>query len=127
MRLKAGMSRTWFTACLTPLFGRILMKRDLQRFQNQVFDLLVIGGGVSGASIAWDAVLRGFSVALIERKDFGHATSAATSKLIHGGLRYLAQGDIPVVRESLRERRYLEMNMPHQVFPLPFLMGLRPK
>ncbi|HNE18782.1 MAG TPA: glycerol-3-phosphate dehydrogenase/oxidase [Turneriella sp.] len=98
------------------------MKRDLQRLQNQVFDILVLGGGVSGASIAWDAALRGFSVALIERKDFGHATSAATSKLIHGGLRYLAQGDIPVVRESLRERRYLEMNMAHQVFPLPFLM-----
>ncbi|MFZ5629846.1 MAG: FAD-dependent oxidoreductase [Spirochaetota bacterium] len=98
------------------------MKRDLQRLQNQVFDILVLGGGVSGASIAWDAVLRGFSVALIERADFGHATSAATSKLIHGGLRYLAQGDIPVVRESLRERRYLEMNMAHQVFPLPFLM-----
>ncbi len=98
------------------------MKRDLQRLQNQVFDILVLGGGVSGASIAWDAVLRGFSVALIERKDFGHATSAATSKLIHGGLRYLAQGDISVVRESLRERRYLEINMAHQVFPLPFLM-----
>lgn len=98
------------------------MKRDLQRLQNQVFDILVLGGGVSGASIAWDAALRGFSVALIERKDFGHATSAATSKLIHGGLRYLAQGDISVVRESLRERRYLEMNMAHQVFPLPFLM-----
>jgi glycerol-3-phosphate dehydrogenase len=92
------------------------MKRDLQRFQNQVFDVLVLGGGVSGASIAWDAVLRGLSVALIERADFGHATSASTSKLIHGGLRYLAQGDIPVVRESLRERRYLEINMPHQVF-----------
>jgi len=100
------------------------MKRDLKRLQNQVFDILVLGGGVSGASIAWDAVLRGFSVALIERKDFGHATSAATSKLIHGGLRYLAQGDIPVVRESLRERRYLEINMPHQVFPLPFLMPI---
>lgn len=98
------------------------MKRDLQRLQNQVFDILVLGGGVSGAAIAWDAVLRGFSVALIERKDFGHATSAATSKLIHGGLRYLARGDIPVVRESLRERRYLEINMPHQVFPLPFIM-----
>ncbi|MBS0618883.1 MAG: glycerol-3-phosphate dehydrogenase/oxidase [Spirochaetes bacterium] len=98
------------------------MKRDLQKFQNQVFDLLIIGGGVSGAVIAWDAILRGFSVALIERKDFGHATSAATSKLIHGGLRYLAQGDIPVVRESLRERRYLESNMPHQVFPMPFIM-----
>lgn len=98
------------------------MKRDLQRFQNQVFDVLVLGGGVSGASIAWDAVLRGFSVALIERADFGHATSASTSKLIHGGLRYLAQGDIPVVRESLKERRYLEGNMPHQVFPMPFVM-----
>ncbi|HRP68240.1 MAG TPA: glycerol-3-phosphate dehydrogenase/oxidase [Turneriella sp.] len=100
------------------------MKRDLQKFQNHTFDILIIGGGVSGASIAWDAALRGYSVALIERKDFGHATSAATSKLIHGGLRYLAQGDIPVVRESLRERRYLEMNMPHQVFPMPFLMPI---
>ncbi|MCX7633573.1 MAG: glycerol-3-phosphate dehydrogenase/oxidase, partial [Turneriella sp.] len=64
------------------------------------------------------------SVALIERKDFGHATSAATSKLIHGGLRYLAQGDISVVRESLRERRYLTNNLPHQVFPLPFLLPI---
>jgi len=100
------------------------MKRDLQKFQKRDFDILVIGGGVSGAAIAWDAVLRGFSVALIERKDFGHATSAATSKLIHGGLRYLAQGDIPVVRESLRERRYLEVNMPHQVFPLPFMLPI---
>ncbi|MBV6494783.1 MAG: Glycerol-3-phosphate dehydrogenase 2 [Turneriella sp.] len=96
----------------------------MQKFQNRTFDILVIGGGVSGASIAWDAALRGHSVALIERKDFGHATSAATSKLIHGGLRYLAQGDIPVVRESLRERRYLELNMPHQVFPMPFLMPI---
>lgn len=100
------------------------MKRELQRFQKRDFDILVIGGGVSGAAIAWDAVLRGFSVALIERKDFGHGTSAATSKLIHGGLRYLAQGDIPVVRESLKERRYLETNMPHQVFPLPFMLPI---
>ncbi len=100
------------------------MKRDLRQFENREFDLLILGGGVSGAAIAWDAVLRGHSVALIERKDFGHATSAATSKLIHGGLRYLAQGDIGVVRESLKERRYLEANMPHQVFPLPFMMPI---
>ena len=98
------------------------MKRELQRFQQQVFDVLVIGGGISGAAIAWDAVLRGHSVALIERKDFGHATSAATSKLIHGGLRYLAQGDIPVVRESLRERGILLKNAPHVVHKQAFIV-----
>ncbi|MCB1202524.1 MAG: FAD-dependent oxidoreductase, partial [Leptospiraceae bacterium] len=83
------------------------VKRDLNRFKNTEFDILIIGGGVSGASIAWDAALRGYKTALIERKDFGHGTSSSTSKLIHGGLRYLAQFDIPVVRESLQERRLL--------------------
>ena len=100
------------------------MKRDLNRFKNTEFDILIIGGGVSGASIAWDAALRGYKTALIERKDFGHGTSSSTSKLIHGGLRYLAQFDIPVVRESLQERRLLEKNMPHLAFPLPFLLPI---
>ncbi len=98
-----------------------LVKRSIANFQQGEFDLLIIGGGISGAAIAWEAILRGYRTALIEMKDFGHATSSATSKMIHGGLRYLAQGDIAVVRESLRERRYLEANLSAQAFPLPFL------
>ncbi|MCS6984085.1 MAG: glycerol-3-phosphate dehydrogenase/oxidase [Leptospiraceae bacterium] len=98
------------------------MHRDLRLLEKEVFDILIIGGGISGACIAHEAALRGLKVALIEKEDFGHATSAATSKLIHGGLRYLARLDFSVVRESLRERRYLEQILPHQAFPLPFLL-----
>ncbi len=68
-------------------------------------DVLVIGGGITGAAIAYEAASRGLDVALVERSDFGGATSAATGKLIHGGLRYLKQFDIRLVRESLAERR----------------------
>lgn len=100
------------------------MQRDINRLESTEFDLLVIGGGVSGGAIAWDAALRGHSTAIIEKKDWGHGTSAATSKLIHGGLRYLAQFDIRLVRESLRERRLLEQNAAHQAFPLPFLLPI---
>lgn len=97
------------------------MQRDIEALQNDVFDLIVIGGGVTGAAIAWDASLRGLKVALLEKKDFGHGTSSATSKMIHGGLRYLENFEFSVVRESLRERRLLEKNIPHLAFPLPFL------
>ncbi|MDH5719500.1 MAG: glycerol-3-phosphate dehydrogenase/oxidase [Spirochaetia bacterium] len=100
------------------------MIRDIGKLETANFDILIIGGGITGSAIAWDAALRGHKTALIEKKDFGHATSSATSKLIHGGLRYLAKFDLPVVRESLRERRLLEQNLPHQAFPLPFLMPL---
>lgn len=100
------------------------MRRDLSRFEEGTFDLFIIGGGISGAAIAWEATLRGYRVALAEKNDFGHATSSATSKMIHGGLRYLAQGDFRVVRESLRERRLLEQNLPSQAFPLPFLFPI---
>lgn len=100
------------------------MKRDIETLKNGKFDLIIIGGGVTGAAMAWDASLRGLKTALIEKNDFGHATSAATSKLIHGGLRYLQNFEFSVVRESLRERRLLEKNMPHLAFPLPFIMPL---
>lgn len=100
------------------------MQRDLKSLEREIFDILVIGGGISGACIAHEAALRGLKVALIEKQDFGHGTSAATSKLIHGGLRYLARLDFFVVRESLRERRYLEQILPHQAFPLPFLLPI---
>jgi len=87
-------------------------------FSKQRYDFVVIGGGISGAAVAYDAALRGFSVALIEREDFGSKTSAATSKLIHGGLRYLANFELSLVRESLRERRILENIAPNFVYPI---------
>ncbi|HEY3777567.1 MAG TPA: glycerol-3-phosphate dehydrogenase/oxidase [Rhizomicrobium sp.] len=98
------------------------MRRDLDRLANETFDLLVIGGGIAGAAIARDAALRGLSVALLERNDFAHATSAHNSKLIHGGLRYLRNFELGLVRESLRERRTWLRIAPHLVQPLPFLL-----
>jgi glycerol-3-phosphate dehydrogenase len=92
-----------------------------------VFDLLIVGGGVTGASIAWDASLRGLKVALVEKLDFSHATTSASSKLIHGGLRYLQNFELGLVRESLRERRLWEKNAPHMVAPLPFIVPTRGK
>lgn len=86
------------------------------------FDLLVIGGGINGAGVARDAAGRGLSVLLVERADLGSATSSASSKLIHGGLRYLELGDFKLVRESLREKQTLERLAPHLVRPLPFLV-----
>lgn len=98
------------------------MQRDLPAMSRTSFDLLVIGGGITGACIAWDASLRGLKVALVEKSDFGSATTAATSKLIHGGLRYLKNREFSLVRESLRERRILSRIAPHCVFPIPFLV-----
>ena len=98
------------------------MRRDLARLSDRAFDLLVIGGGISGACMAWDATLRGLSVALIEKSDFGGATSAASSKLIHGGIRYLQQGLLHKVRESIVERRHFLRIAPHLVHTVPFLV-----
>jgi len=100
------------------------MRRDLLRLANETFDLLIIGGGVTGACVARDAALRGLSVALIEKGDFASATSAHNSKLIHGGLRYLRNFELGLVRESLRERRIWQRIAPHLVQPLPFLVPL---
>lgn len=99
-----------------------VMTRDLEAMASRQHDLLIIGGGITGVCIARDAALRGLKVALVEKKDFSHGTSAASSKLIHGGLRYLAKGDIGLVRESLRERRIWENIAPHMVDPLPMIM-----
>ncbi|GAB23359.1 glycerol-3-phosphate dehydrogenase [Gordonia polyisoprenivorans NBRC 16320 = JCM 10675] len=85
-------------------------------------DVLVIGGGITGAAIAYEAASRGLDVALVERSDFGGATSAATGKLIHGGLRYLKQFDIRLVRESLAERRTLMSIAPNLVSPIPMVL-----
>jgi len=97
------------------------MKRFIEKYDGKEFDLVIIGGGITGAAVAYDAASRGLSVALIEMGDFGSATSSATSKLIHGGFRYLANGEIGLVRESLRERRTLENIAPNFVYPIPIM------
>ncbi len=97
------------------------MKRYTGTDGNDIFDMIVIGGGISGAAIAYEAATRGLKVALFEKGDFSEATSAASSKLIHGGLRYLANLEYGLVRESLRERRILENIAPNFVYPLPML------
>ncbi len=95
------------------------MVRDISGIVNKDYDLLVIGGGITGAAIAYEGSGRGLSVALFEKDDFGGATSAATSKMIHGGLRYLARLEIGIVRESLKERKVLCNIAPNFVHPVP--------
>ncbi len=98
------------------------MERFIEKYNNEQFDVVVIGGGITGASMAYEAATRGLKVALLEKNDFSWATSAATSKMIHGGLRYLVNGEIGLVRESLRERRVLENIAPNFVYPWPMMM-----
>src|SRR5262249_47045253 len=86
------------------------------------FDVIVIGGGIIGTGIARDAALRGLRVALVEREDFGAGTTSRSTRLIHGGLRYLEQGDFGLVRQDLRERELLLRNARHLVRALPFLV-----
>ena len=100
------------------------MQRALSRLSNKTFDVLIIGGGATGCFSARDCAMRGLSVALIEAKDFASATSAHNSKLAHGGLRYLRNLEISLVRESLGERRNLMRIAAHMVRPLPFLLPL---
>jgi glycerol-3-phosphate dehydrogenase len=98
------------------------MKRDLKAMSATDYDIVIVGGGITGASTAWDAALRGLKVALLEKDDFAHATTSGSSKLVHGGLRYLVNGEFRLVRESLRERRIWENVAPHMVHPLPFVL-----
>ncbi|MFY9399576.1 MAG: glycerol-3-phosphate dehydrogenase/oxidase [Desulfomonilia bacterium] len=98
------------------------MQRFIEHYSGGRFDVVVIGGGITGAAVAYDAASRGLSVALLEKNDFSSATSSATSKLIHGGLRYLANMEFSLVRESLRERKILEDIAPNFVYPIPMLM-----
>jgi glycerol-3-phosphate dehydrogenase len=92
----------------------------LKRFRAEQFDFLIIGGGITGAAAARDAVSRGLKVALVERSDFASGTSSASSKLIHGGLRYLENFELALVFEALAERALLLRTVPHLVRPLPF-------
>jgi glycerol-3-phosphate dehydrogenase len=97
-----------------------------ERLERETFDVLVVGGGVTGAGAALDAASRGLSVALVEKRDFGSGSSSRSSKLIHGGLRYLQHRDFGLVREALHERELLLTRLaPHLVRALPFLCPLR--
>jgi len=88
----------------------------------QEFDLAIIGGGATGLGVAVDAAVRGLKVVLLEAHDFAKGTSSRSTKLVHGGVRYLAQGHLPLVWEALRERQHLLSNAPHLVHPMPFVM-----
>ena len=101
--------------------------KSLARLRTDEFDIVVVGGGITGAGVALDAASRGFSVALLERDDFASGTSSKSSKLIHGGLRYLQQGDVRLVYEALRERKRLRRNAPHLVHVLPFMIPILTK
>jgi len=98
----------------------------LQELDGGDFDVVIIGGGITGVGCALDAVSRGLSVALVEQRDLGSGTSSRSSKLIHGGLRYLEQLDFKLVREALRERGMLRQSIaPHLVWPVPFIYPIR--
>ena len=92
---------------------------------EHVFDVAVIGGGITGAGVARDAALRGLSAALVEARDFASGTSSRSSKMIHGGLRYLAQGDLALVHEAASERKIVQAIAPHLAIETPFIIGAR--
>jgi glycerol-3-phosphate dehydrogenase len=98
------------------------MKRELSELTSTTYDLLIIGGGINGACAAWDASLRGLSVAIIDKGDFGAATSANSLKIIHGGLRYLQKLDIARMRVFIHERSTLARIAPHFIHPIPCLI-----
>lgn len=102
-------------------FSMAEVERNLRALADQKFDVVVVGGGIHGACIAWDAALRGLAVALIERGDFGQETSANSLKTVHGGLRYFQDADLGLVRTMIRERSTYLRIAPHLVHPLPCL------
>ncbi len=108
-------------AAASPLFQRA---DALRRLGDEQFDLLVIGGGITGAGVALDAASRGLRTALVERDDFASGTSSKSSKLVHGGIRYLQQGELRLVYEALDERQIALRNAPHLVRVLPFLIPI---
>src|SRR5881398_3663566 len=102
----------------------------LEALSREPFDVVVVGGGITGAGVALDAASRGYSVALVERDDYASGTSSRSSKMVHGGLRYLQNFDLGLVREALLERQLMVSLAPHLVRPLalvvPSFGGKRP-
>src|ERR1700737_18341 len=103
-------------------FSSAERSQNLTRLQEEVFDVLVIGGGVTGAGVALDAAARGYKVALVEKSDFASGTSSKSTKLVHGGIRYLPNFDFALVHEALVERGLLIQNAPYLVRPVPFVL-----
>src|SRR3954449_4344211 len=95
---------------------------NLRRLADEQFDVLVVGGGITGVGVALDAATRGLRTALIERADIASGTSSKSSKLVHGGIRYLQQKEVGLVYEALAERQVLRKTAPHLVRVLPFLL-----
>ena len=110
----------------TPMNGNPLLQRSasLKRIaaRSEPWDIAVIGGGATGVGIAVDAASRGHDVVLLERHDFGKGTSSRSTKLVHGGVRYLQQGNVSLVMEALKERGRLRKNAPHLVHDLEFIV-----
>ena len=102
--------------------GSKILRRDIKQLKSGPFDVLVIGGGIYGSWISYQASVAGLKVAQVEKSDWGSATSSASSKLLHGGLRYLERFEFGLVRKSLHERRELNRILPHHVRPLRFLL-----
>src|SRR5438128_6151917 len=102
----------------------VVIARDdaLAAFEAEQFDVVVVGGGLTGAGVALDDASRGYSVALVEREDYAVGTSSRSSKMVHGGLRYLQNFDLGLVREALLERQLMVQLAPHLVYPTPFLV-----
>src|ERR671939_1987378 len=94
----------------------------LDALPGERFDLVVVGGGITGAGVALDAASRGYSVAIVERADWALGTSSRSSKMVNGGLRYLQNFDLGLVREALLERQLMVQLAPHLVYPTPFLV-----
>ena len=99
-----------------------LRQNSLKRLESEVFDVAIIGGGVNGLSAAWDASLRGLSVVVLEKSDFGSETSQGCFKIVHGGLRYLQHANLTRLYESVEEQRIFRKIAPHLVHPLPFMV-----
>src|ERR671931_588800 len=99
-------------------------QHNLERMASESFDVLVIGGGITGAGVALDAAVRGYRVALVEKQDFASGTSSKSTKLVHGGIRYLPNFDFALVHEALVERGLLLHNAPFLVHPLPFVLPI---
>ncbi len=116
------MTRRESTAAPSRLWPALASRARSFEALRDPFDMLVIGGGVNGIAVAWDASLAGLRVAVVEKGDWGSGTSSWSSRMIHGGLKYLEKYDVPLVRESLRDREWLLRSAPHLVKPLPFVL-----
>src|SRR5215204_428268 len=108
-----------FTPVMCDEWSPMSPRPTMQQLAEPRYDLIVIGAGINGAAIARDAAMRGLSVLVLDKHDIASGTTSWSTRLIHGGLRYLEHAEFPLVRESLRERERLLNNAPHLVEPLP--------